>query len=227
MSLLASTHTMIETKRVQISDSDSYENSLCNNEKQQSRMTQSNTCPEIVIDSESGVMPTYTETILSNSVESASSSFSDEEFKNDYNAGFIENEQNHNENCNENNFQQHQQPKRLSIKVLAQSVEDKTQILQMLLHCADLANPTKEFDTYKTWTNRVMHEFWDQGDLEKKLGLNVQAMFDKEKADVISTECGFRCCEKVLVFCVPPHLKFCHATWIFGFHSCTFVGDVD
>ena len=77
---------------------------------------------------------------------------------------------------------------RASLVVSSRSVEDKTQILQMLLHCADLANPTKEFDTYKTWTNRVMHEFWDQGDLEKKLGLNVQAMFDKEKADVISTE---------------------------------------
>jgi len=189
MSLLASTHTMIETKRVQISDSDSYENSI--NEKNQSRMTQSNTCPEIIIDTESGVMPTYTETILSNSVTSASrsSSFSDEEFKNDYNVGFVgDNEQNH----NENNFQQQQQqPKRLSIKVLAQSVEDKTQVLQMLLHCADLANPTKEFDTYKTWTDKVMHEFWNQGDLEKKLGLSVQAMYDKEKADVINTQLGF------------------------------------
>ena len=36
-----------------------------------------------------------------------------------------------------------------------------------------------------------MTEFWNQGDLEKKLGLSVQAMYDKERADVISTQLGF------------------------------------
>ena len=92
------------------------------------------------------------------------------------------------EDLNEEELGEQDVSRRLSIQVLAQNLEDKTQILQMLLHCADLANPTKDFKTYKMWTDKVMEEFWNQGDLEKKLGLSVQAMFDKEKADVVSTE---------------------------------------
>ena len=173
MSLLASTHTMIETKRVQVQDSNMFDNT----QGKQSRITQSSTCPEIVIDEEKGSdVPVYTETVLSNSMDSESqkSDILEEEY-------ILE-------DLNEEELGEQDVSRRLSIQVLAQNLEDKTQILQMLLHCADLANPTKDFKTYKMWTDKVMEEFWNQGDLEKKLGLSVQAMFDKEKADVVSTE---------------------------------------
>ena len=170
MSLLASTHTMIETKKVQVEVQDS-----------ETTPIQTQPPPEIIIDKESGFNdPVYTETLLSNSIESESNHNYLSEDDLNCNTGYMSDIENNNSNN-----------KRLSIKVLAENIEDKTQILQMLLHCADLANPTKEFETYKKWTDKVMTEFWNQGDLEKKLGLSVQAMYDKEKADVISTQLGF------------------------------------
>lgn len=122
MSLLASTHTMIETKKVQVEVQDSETTPIQSNIQ---------SCPpEIVIDKESSFNdPIYTETILSNSIESESNhNFSEDDLN--CNVGYMSDAE-----INNNS-------KRLSIKVLAENVEDKTQILQMLLHCADLANPT-------------------------------------------------------------------------------------
>lgn len=67
----------------------------------------------------------------------------------------------------------------------------KLTVLQMLLHCADLGNPTKQITTYKSWTQRIMEEYWRQGEIEKSLGLEVQPMFDKEKSNIPQTQVGF------------------------------------
>ena len=41
--------------------------------------------------------------------------------------------------------------------------------LGMVLHAADVSNPTKSWDYYNLWTDRVMKEFFDQGRKEKEL----------------------------------------------------------
>ena len=33
-----------------------------------------------------------------------------------------------------------------------------------MVHCSDLSNPTKPLVLYKEWVDRLMNEFWDQGD---------------------------------------------------------------
>ena len=38
------------------------------------------------------------------------------------------------------------------------------QVLQNMVHCADLSNPTKPLELYKTWCGRIMEEFFQQGD---------------------------------------------------------------
>jgi len=55
-------------------------------------------------------------------------------------------------------------------------------VLPALLHCADVCNPTKPWSLYKRWTDRIMQEFFDQGDDEQMLDVDV--MFDKEKIDI-------------------------------------------
>ena len=52
-------------------------------------------------------------------------------------------------------------------------------VMPALLHCADVCNPTKPWGLYEQWTDRIMQEFFDQGDDERMLGLNVT--FDKSK----------------------------------------------
>ena len=41
---------------------------------------------------------------------------------------------------------------------------DRIQVLQNMVHCSDLSNPTKPLELYKKWVDRLMDEFWAQGD---------------------------------------------------------------
>ena len=48
---------------------------------------------------------------------------------------------------------------------------DTVLLCGMLLHASDVSNPTKSWKYYGLWTERVMEEFYSQGDKEKELGL--------------------------------------------------------
>ena len=50
------------------------------------------------------------------------------------------------------------------------------QVLQNMIHCADLSNPTKPWLLCKQWMERIMHEFQLQGDQERSLGLEVSQL---------------------------------------------------
>ncbi|RHZ24892.1 hypothetical protein DYB31_012449, partial [Aphanomyces astaci] len=39
------------------------------------------------------------------------------------------------------------------------------------LHAADVSNPVKPWAVYQTWTDRIMTEFYAQGDHERRLAL--------------------------------------------------------
>ncbi len=53
-----------------------------------------------------------------------------------------------------------------------------------MLHCSDLSNPTKPLRIYQSWTDRVMNEFFQQGDRELLEGLEVSPMCDRHNASV-------------------------------------------
>lgn len=50
----------------------------------------------------------------------------------------------------------------------------------MALHAADVSNPAKEIDMCKTWADRIMREFYQQGDKERELQLPVSVGYDRE-----------------------------------------------
>ena len=53
-----------------------------------------------------------------------------------------------------------------------------------MVHCADLSNPTKPLVVYREWTERIMEEFFRQGDKERERGMEISPMCDKHTASV-------------------------------------------
>ena len=72
----------------------------------------------------------------------------------------------------------------------AKKIEEKNQkTMNLLIHSADISNPTKLFDIYFQWAKFVVEEFWDQGDKEKKL--NLPCFCDREKVTIYQSQLGF------------------------------------
>ena len=75
-----------------------------------------------------------------------------------------------------------------------------------MVHCADLSGPTKPLPLYRRWCDRIMEEFFQQGDKEKEVGLDISPMCDRynatiEKSQVLSASEQFN--DKT-VGCVNP-----------------------
>nr|KAF6349628.1 phosphodiesterase 4C [Myotis myotis] len=108
--------------------------------------------------------------------------------------------------------------------LLLDNYSDRIQVLQNLVHCADLSNPTKPLPLYRQWTDRIMAEFFQQGDRERESGLDISPMCDKHTASVEKSQASFSppvtdCTLPTLAFHTEaqPHLRaFAHAlltTW--------------
>lgn len=73
--------------------------------------------------------------------------------------------------------------------------------LEMLLHTADVSGPTKPWDASKAWSIRIMDEFFAQGDEEKRLGIPVGMLNDRDSVKMAGSQHGF------IVFLVFPLIK--------------------
>ncbi|NXS59645.1 PDE4D phosphodiesterase, partial [Brachypteracias leptosomus] len=75
--------------------------------------------------------------------------------------------------------------------LLLDNYSDRIQVLQNMVHCADLSNPTKPLELYRQWTDRIMVEFFQQGDREREKGMEISPMCDKLTASVEKSQVGF------------------------------------
>ncbi|XP_068032284.1 3',5'-cyclic-AMP phosphodiesterase 4D isoform X5 [Anomalospiza imberbis] len=75
--------------------------------------------------------------------------------------------------------------------LLLDNYSDRIQVLQNMVHCADLSNPTKPLHLYRQWTDRIMEEFFRQGDRERERGMEISPMCDKHNASVEKSQVGF------------------------------------
>ncbi|XP_051768620.1 cAMP-specific 3',5'-cyclic phosphodiesterase 4C isoform X2 [Ctenopharyngodon idella] len=75
--------------------------------------------------------------------------------------------------------------------LLLDNYSDRIQVLQNMVHCADLSNPTKPLELYRQWTDRIMVELFSQGDHERDKGIEISPMCDKLTASVEKTQVGF------------------------------------
>ena len=65
------------------------------------------------------------------------------------------------------------------------------EVLNMLIHSADISNPAKPSKISQQWTDKVYEEFFRQGDLEKKLGVPISMMCDRLTTNVNQAMIGF------------------------------------
>ncbi|XP_062304935.1 cAMP-specific 3',5'-cyclic phosphodiesterase 4D-like [Osmerus eperlanus] len=75
--------------------------------------------------------------------------------------------------------------------LLLDQYTEHIQVLRNMVHCADLSNPTKPLAIYRLWTERIMEEFFRQGDKEREQGIEISPMCDKHTASVEKSQVGF------------------------------------
>ncbi|XP_067829006.1 3',5'-cyclic-AMP phosphodiesterase 4D isoform X5 [Heptranchias perlo] len=75
--------------------------------------------------------------------------------------------------------------------LLLDNYTDRIQVMRNMVHCADLSNPTKPLELYRQWTDRILEEFFRQGDKERERGMEISPMCDKHTASVEKSQVGF------------------------------------
>ncbi|XP_020606542.1 cAMP-specific 3',5'-cyclic phosphodiesterase 4C-like isoform X1 [Orbicella faveolata] len=69
---------------------------------------------------------------------------------------------------------------------------DRMQVLKCLVHCADLSNPAKPLPMYRKWVDRLMEEFFRQGDRERDIeGMEISPMMDRHNASIEKSQVVF------------------------------------
>jgi len=70
--------------------------------------------------------------------------------------------------------------------------------MELFLHLADVSNPLKHFSVCQAWAWRVLDEFFAQGDQEKKMGIPVGMLNDRDKINRPGSQHSF------IIFLVSP-----------------------
>lgn len=65
--------------------------------------------------------------------------------------------------------------------------KNKGYMIKSLVHAADISNPTRPFDVAQLWSQRIVSEFFQQGDKEKALGVEVTMLCDRNKVNFASS----------------------------------------
>ena len=67
----------------------------------------------------------------------------------------------------------------------------RQEFLNVLIHSADVSNPSKPLEIYKQWAERCVSEFFKQGDMEKRLGMPVSFNCDRDTVSLPQSQVGF------------------------------------
>jgi hypothetical protein len=69
--------------------------------------------------------------------------------------------------------------------------KDRQLIMDMMVKSSDISNPAKNGTIARKWTDRVMEEFFSQGDEERRRGLPISMFMNRETANVPKCQIGF------------------------------------
>jgi len=69
--------------------------------------------------------------------------------------------------------------------------DDQQEMLNFLIHCADLSHNTKNFSISKQWTDLLFEEYYHQGDVENEKGLPVSFLCDRKTTFIEKSQAQF------------------------------------
>ena len=64
-------------------------------------------------------------------------------------------------------------------------------MLKALVHASDINNVSRPFDIAKDWAERTVKEFFNQGDKERALGLEISMLCDRHTTNFAKSQIGF------------------------------------
>ncbi|KNE62117.1 hypothetical protein AMAG_07364 [Allomyces macrogynus ATCC 38327] len=73
----------------------------------------------------------------------------------------------------------------------ASNKDDRQVLWKIIIKASDVSNPSKELGLYLEWTQRIMAEFFAQGDEERRLGLPISPFMDRHAANYPGCQLGF------------------------------------
>lgn len=68
-------------------------------------------------------------------------------------------------------------------------IDERIAVSEICIKAADIGHAAKMIDLHERWTLLVCEEFFQQGDMEKKLGLPVSMFCDRENTDIAKVTC--------------------------------------
>jgi hypothetical protein len=71
------------------------------------------------------------------------------------------------------------------------NMEEQQNIMNFLLHTADISHCSKNFNISFKWTELLNQEFWREGDEEKEKKLQIGFLCDRNNADTPRSQVGF------------------------------------
>lgn len=69
--------------------------------------------------------------------------------------------------------------------------ESKQLVSNAILHASDISTSLRDFDVSAQWADLLFEEFFNQGDTEKALGLEVSMLCDRETTKIAGGQTGF------------------------------------
>ena len=77
----------------------------------------------------------------------------------------------------------------LSVSQLSEE-EQRSKVLCLLLHMADISHPGKPWQLHQQWTSRLIEEFFQQGDKEREKGLECSPLCDRNNTLIPESQLG-------------------------------------
>lgn len=78
-----------------------------------------------------------------------------------------------------------------TIECVVNDEKSKLFFLEMILHSCDISNPFKPFHICSQWADLVVEEFFQQGEREAALGLDISPMMDRRNTNMFNMQLGF------------------------------------
>lgn len=69
--------------------------------------------------------------------------------------------------------------------------DERLQVLVMTMKCSDVGHAAKRNDLHVKWSMLICEEFFNQGDIEKSMGIPVSIFCDRENSELGESQSGF------------------------------------